>query len=99
MRERLAMRIKELQPKASNRQVAKVLGVGSRTVDRDTASNDAPAERNLNPINAPQTAAAPNDAKPISGPAAARLIERRETGAAERKERVRAFIASHACGG
>jgi hypothetical protein len=35
-RQRIAKRIKELQPEASNRQIARTLGVDHRTIDRDT---------------------------------------------------------------
>jgi len=38
-RKRISNRIKELQPKASNRQIAKTLGVGRSSVDRDTGPN------------------------------------------------------------
>jgi|SRR6516165_9625655 len=38
-RKRIVLRIKELQPKASNRQIAKTLGVHHDTVDRDVGGN------------------------------------------------------------
>src|ERR1700694_1415392 len=54
-RKRIAQRIKELQPKASNRQIAKVLGVGRSTVDRDTGPNGPAADRKASKINAGET--------------------------------------------
>jgi len=41
--EKLATRIKELQPQVSNRSLAKVLGVDEIRVRRDTAANAVPA--------------------------------------------------------
>jgi hypothetical protein len=41
-RKRIVARIKELQPKVSNRQIARTLGVRETTVRRDTAPNGAP---------------------------------------------------------
>jgi hypothetical protein len=41
-RKRVAERIKELQPKVSNRAIAKTLGVGKDTVNRDLAGANAP---------------------------------------------------------
>jgi hypothetical protein len=40
--------IKALQPKVSNRKIAKMLGVHHRTIDRDTGAN-APLGRTKNP--------------------------------------------------
>ena len=40
-RKRIAAKIKELQPKASNKQIARTLGVAAATIDRDIASNEA----------------------------------------------------------
>ena len=45
-RKRIANRIKELQPEASNRAVAKMLGVSHTTVDRDTGTNVPTVEQN-----------------------------------------------------
>src|SRR5262249_8719958 len=45
-RKRIANRIKELQPEASNRAVAKMLGVSHTTVDRDTGTNVPTAQQN-----------------------------------------------------
>jgi hypothetical protein len=43
-RKRIAERIKALQPAASNRQIARTLGVAPATVNRDVASNEAGAK-------------------------------------------------------
>ncbi|MGY2845638.1 N6-adenosine-specific RNA methylase IME4 [Bradyrhizobium sp. USDA 4509] len=98
-RKRIASRIKELQPEASNRQLAKLVGVDERTMRRDVAANAAAATENPSKNKESQVAtaaiAAPTisgavAAKSLSGPAAARLVGRRETGAAQRLEKVRA---------
>jgi transposase len=62
----------------SNRQIAKTLGVGAATVDRDVASNEA---RGRKKVNETKGRSASNEA--FSGERAAKLVERRETGAAE----------------
>jgi hypothetical protein len=43
-RQRIAKRIKELQPTASNRAIGDMLGVAGRTIDRDVATNVAADE-------------------------------------------------------
>jgi N6-adenosine-specific RNA methylase IME4 len=87
-RKRLALRIKELQPKVSNRQIARTLGVGSKTVDRDLASNDAgESQKSLEN----KTGGASNDARPeLTGEQAAKLVERRATASADRLAKVAA---------
>jgi hypothetical protein len=50
-RKRIAQRIKELQPKASNRQIAKTLGVNHSTVDRDIGANAPPRSKKHNDNN------------------------------------------------
>jgi hypothetical protein len=64
---RIAQRIKELQPKASNRQIAKTIGVGSRTIDRDTAPNGADNQKNNKKNNEADRDSAPNGAAPLTG--------------------------------
>jgi hypothetical protein len=56
----------------------KTLGVGAATVDRDVASNEA---RGRKKVNETKGRSASNEA--FSGERAAKLVERRETGAAE----------------
>src|SRR5262245_55540427 len=41
-RKRLAVRIKELQPEASNRTIAKMVGAGRATINRDVAGSNEP---------------------------------------------------------
>jgi hypothetical protein len=75
-RKRIAKRIKELQPEASNRAVARMLGAGSRTIDRDTAPNGADDTVKDQDNQRP---AAPNGAPTsLGGAEAARLIGRAE---------------------
>jgi hypothetical protein len=75
-RGRIANRIRELQPKVSNRKIAKALGVGETTVRRDTAPNGAPAAKTTNENNPAFATTAPNGAPAISGAAAAKIAER-----------------------
>lgn len=51
---------KELKPKASNRRIAKALGVRETTVRRDTATNVASRQKNTNQNNARNRGAATN---------------------------------------
>jgi hypothetical protein len=74
----IAQRIKQLQPKASNRQIAKTLGVGETTVRRDAAPNGAPAGKNLSNVSEAKASTAPNGAPAIADADAAKLIARRE---------------------
>lgn len=87
LRQRIAHRIKELQPAASNRQIARTLGVGETTVRRDTAPNGAPAPTKANENKASSSASAPSGAPAISGQQAAQMVQRRETGTADKRER------------
>jgi hypothetical protein len=75
-RKRIAESIKALQPAASNRQIARTLGVDDRTIRRDTAANAAPAAENTNEYNWPNEGPAANAARPLSGAQAAKLVER-----------------------
>jgi hypothetical protein len=71
---RIAARIKQLQPKASNRQIAKVLGVGRRIIDRDTGPNGPTVDGKASKISAGKTVLGPNGPPALSGAAAAKLI-------------------------
>lgn len=78
-RKRIAERIKQLQPKASNRAIAKTLGVGETTVRRDTAPNGAPGGKNTSHNNGAKSSGAPNGAQSaISGAAAAKAVDAKE---------------------
>jgi hypothetical protein len=57
-----ANRIKELQPEASNRQIAKTLRVGETTIRRDTAPNGAASSKTFNKNNEAEGPGAPNGA-------------------------------------
>ena len=61
-RRRVALRIKELQPKVSNKAIAKALGAGSSTIDRDVAPDGASVRKKPSSVNAKQKATAPNGA-------------------------------------
>lgn len=75
-RKSLVKRIKELQPVASNRVIAKVVGSDERTVRRDTAANAAPDGKNVNNINGGHGTSAANAAPTITGQEAAKAAGR-----------------------
>lgn len=77
-RKRIAARIKALQPKVSNRSIAKVLGVGRRTVDRDVGPNGPPGEKRAGNAKGGKTETGPNGPPALSGAAAAKTVERAE---------------------
>jgi N6-adenosine-specific RNA methylase IME4 len=91
-RRRIEQRIKQLQPSASNRQIARTLGVDEGTVRNDTrAENSAPKSKKANDNNGPAGSTAENSAaKEFSGERAAKLVERRETATADRLAKVAA---------
>jgi hypothetical protein len=75
-------RAEQLQPKVSNRTIAKTLGVGRRTIDRDTGPNGPRADQKASKISASEPKAGPNGPQPvvpheISGARAAKIVERR----------------------
>jgi N6-adenosine-specific RNA methylase IME4 len=77
-RKRIAARIKALQPKASNRQIAKTLGVGKGTVDRDVRGPNGPrSEKKMNQISGGGGPSGPNGPS-VSGAQAARVVARHE---------------------
>jgi hypothetical protein len=57
---------------ASNRQIARTLGVNRSTIDRDTSANAPPA---LNAVNDLMLESGANAPRPLSGEQAARLVE------------------------
>ena len=78
---------------ASNRQIAGVLGVDRRTVDRDFGANVPPAEENDNENNtfgSDDGANAPPNASPkeLTGEEVAKLARRAETRDSKREERL-----------
>jgi hypothetical protein len=71
---RVALKTKQLQPKASNRQIAKTLGVNPSTIDDDVrAGNPAAAKKNNSKHSEAKSSGAGNPAPALSG-AAAKLI-------------------------
>lgn len=75
-RKRLANLIKKLQPQASNRQIARTLGVDEGTVRGDiSAENSAPAPKNTSKNNGPKGTSAEFSALGPSGAEAARLVD------------------------
>ena len=92
-RHKLAKRIKELQPEASNRSVAKVLGVDEITVRRDTAANAAPEQEKPSKTNAAESTSAANAAPTIlSGAAAAQAVQSKETKEERKQAKVEAAV-------
>jgi N6-adenosine-specific RNA methylase IME4 len=85
-RKRIAKLIKDLQPEASNAQIAKTLGVGSSTIDRDVAPDGVSTKKKARNVNAPNKKGAPTGAE-IGGAQAAKIVERRATGIATTQER------------
>ena len=91
-RHKLAKRIKELQPEASNRSVAKVLGVDEITVRRDTAANAAPEQEKPSKSNAAESTPPANVAPTIlSGSAAAQAVQK-ETKEERKQAKVEAAV-------
>jgi N6-adenosine-specific RNA methylase IME4 len=77
-RKKIAASIKKLQPKVSNRKIAKVLGVGETTVRRDTAPNGAPDDKKASKTKGQKASSAPNGAPALSGAAAAATVAKVE---------------------
>ena len=76
-RKRIADRIRELQPEASNRAIGRLMGVDEKTLRRDAAADAAPATESSNDINGGANASAANAA--LSGAEAAAAVERAAT--------------------
>jgi N6-adenosine-specific RNA methylase IME4 len=88
-RKRIAQRIKQLQPKVSNRAIAKTLGVDESTVRADTtAGNPARTPKRLNNNSEAKAPAAGNPAPVLTGAAAAKIVVRRENIEERRDERL-----------
>jgi phage N-6-adenine-methyltransferase len=78
-RKKIANRIKELQPEASNKQIAKVIGVNPSTIDEDVAAgNPASTSKKPNKIKAAKAPSAGNPARSLSGAAAAEAVAEKE---------------------
>ena len=70
-------RIKQLQPTASNRQIAKVLGVGHQTISRDAGPNEPLSSENVRIISGENTVSGPFG--PLSGAAAAKVVDKKQS--------------------
>jgi N6-adenosine-specific RNA methylase IME4 len=75
-RKTIAQRIKELQPKASNRKMAKMVGVHHTTIGRDIGANAPPASKKGSKNSRPKGRGGANAP---SGTKAAKIVERRTT--------------------
>jgi N6-adenosine-specific RNA methylase IME4 len=75
-RKKIAALIKAAEPKVSNRAIAKAVGAGSRTIDRDVAPNGAVQGKKTSKN---KGGGAPNGANaPLAGYEAARVVARAE---------------------
>jgi len=94
-RKRIATRIKELQPEASNRRIGKTLGVAGRTIDRDVATNVASGRGKAKQNN--DTVA--THVAGTSGAQAAKIVARRTLGVGStqvrRADRERELVSRH----
>jgi transposase len=88
-RRRVVKLIKTLQPQASNRQIAKTLGVSKDTVRRDTGANAPPPAKNPNENNHAKHTTGANAPPGLSGAEVVRLAQRQaaKTESADRAER------------
>jgi hypothetical protein len=96
---RAGVPIKELQPQASNRAIAKAVKLDEKTIRNekkgaDTSATGVGKSESFQQQGADQSAPAPSSPPPaISGDAAANLVHRREVGAAERVHHHHSFTA------
>jgi N6-adenosine-specific RNA methylase IME4 len=88
-RNKLAKRIKELQPKASGRAIAAALNAKHRTVARAVVPNGTSKSKKVSKDNGGESAGVPNGT--TSGSHAARLIASRDEGAVKRAENRAAY--------
>jgi hypothetical protein len=80
-RKRLALRIKQLQPEASNRAIAKALGASHQTIGRDVGPDGPSASQKANGNNEAASASGPNGPpRERSGAEAAQLVARKFRG-------------------
>jgi hypothetical protein len=86
-RKKLAQRIKELTPAASNRQIAKTLGTSKDSINRDVGA-DAPPEVKPLTISTPRKSRPANAPPVLSGAAAAQTVHKHETKEERRQEEV-----------
>jgi hypothetical protein len=85
-RKRIANRIKQLQPVATNTAIARTLGVDKETVRRDLGANAPASPKKVSGIIKKQSEASANAPQPVSGAKAAAIVERKGTSEARRAE-------------
>jgi N6-adenosine-specific RNA methylase IME4 len=87
-KKRIGKLIKDLQPKVSNRQIAKTVGIGTRTADRMAAPRGASESKKGNKNKQSEKPTAPSGAPTeYSGAKAAQIVERRTTDVATTQAR------------
>lgn len=102
-RKRIALKIKQLQPKVSNRTIAKAMGVNPSTIDDDVRAGNPAVAGKKDSKNSPTKSPSAGNPAPApaatSGLQAAKIVERRTNGIAstqtrraEREERLGAKI-------
>lgn len=70
-----SLRIKALEPDASNRKIAKALGINEKTVRNDRADKSASGQKKPNQINSPKGPSAEKSAPAsVSGAKAAQIV-------------------------
>jgi N6-adenosine-specific RNA methylase IME4 len=89
-RKDIATKIKKQQPQASNRAIAEMLKVDEKSIRNDLAEASAVAPEKPKETTAPVVGNAELSAPSMSGAAAAKLVERRETAKEDRLARVAA---------
>jgi N6-adenosine-specific RNA methylase IME4 len=87
-RQQIANLIKDAMPAATNRQIARTLGVGRRTIDRDVGPKGPAAGARSAQTNGRDGSGGSNGPTTISGERAAQFVGRKEMGAADRRARV-----------
>src|SRR5262249_5307533 len=86
-RKRIALRIKQLQPKATIRQIARTLGVDKNTIAEDIGGENSPASRKkLKQINEAGNDSGEFSPLELSGTEAASLARRADSKAAAARE-------------
>jgi hypothetical protein len=91
-RQRIVKRIKELQPAASNRQIARTLGVGKDTVSRDLGANAPRGDESAKERKGAKPSAGANAPAVLTGAEAAKRVLNFEKGPIKRAERRAAIL-------
>jgi N6-adenosine-specific RNA methylase IME4 len=91
-RQRIVKRIKELQPAASNRQIARTLGVGKDTVSRDLGANAPRGNENAKERKGAKPSSGANAPAVLTGTEAAKRVLNFEKAPFKRAERRAAIL-------